>query len=330
YASVLADRRTAIHARLVDVIERQYEGRLTEKCDVLAHHALRGEIWPAAVRYLSEMASRAAARGAFAESLRLYEDALAVLPRLHDSIEHDRWAIDIRLGMHAPLLGLGQIARLLSVYSEADHFAAELGDKRRVGLVAWRRSFSLLLTGRYREGLKYAEQTAEMAAAVDDMELKMLGTYVRASNLGAMGEGRAAADRYGEMLEGESSDSTKNQSWGASTGSLYIVASSYRAWMLGELGDFGGALQSSERAVSEGRRIGNWHGRACGEFFRGWALAIKGDHEVVDQEMRALGEFCEPRGLILWTTLANIARGWALTQLGALDKGVALLEAGTT
>src|SRR5262249_17789119 len=29
-------------------------------------------------------------------------------------------------------------------------------------------------------------------------------------------------------------------------------------------------------------------------------------------------------------TLANIARGWALTQLGALDKGVALLEAGTT
>jgi class 3 adenylate cyclase/tetratricopeptide (TPR) repeat protein len=54
YGSLLQDRRRAIHARIVGVIERVYADRLAEHADRLAHHAFRGEVWDKAVHYLDQ------------------------------------------------------------------------------------------------------------------------------------------------------------------------------------------------------------------------------------------------------------------------------------
>ena len=52
YGSVLQERRRAIHARILGVIERVYAERLAEQVDRLAHHAFRGEVWDKALHYL--------------------------------------------------------------------------------------------------------------------------------------------------------------------------------------------------------------------------------------------------------------------------------------
>jgi len=59
YGSLLQDRRRAIHARIVGVIERVYADRLAEHADRLAHHAFRGEVWDKAVHYLHQTAPSA-------------------------------------------------------------------------------------------------------------------------------------------------------------------------------------------------------------------------------------------------------------------------------
>src|SRR6266566_1824684 len=57
YGSLLQDRRRAIHARIVGVIERVYVDRLAEHVDSLAHHAFRGEVWDKALHYLRQIGS---------------------------------------------------------------------------------------------------------------------------------------------------------------------------------------------------------------------------------------------------------------------------------
>ena len=57
YGSLLQDRRRAIHARIVGVIERIYADRLAEHVDRLAHHAFRGEVWDKALHYLRQTGS---------------------------------------------------------------------------------------------------------------------------------------------------------------------------------------------------------------------------------------------------------------------------------
>jgi class 3 adenylate cyclase/tetratricopeptide (TPR) repeat protein len=57
YGTLLHDRRRAIHAQIVGVIERVHADRLGEHVDRLAHHAFRGEMWEKALHYLREMGS---------------------------------------------------------------------------------------------------------------------------------------------------------------------------------------------------------------------------------------------------------------------------------
>jgi tetratricopeptide (TPR) repeat protein len=54
YGSLLQDHRRALHARIVDGIERVYADRLVEHIDRLAHHVFRGEVWHKALRYLRQ------------------------------------------------------------------------------------------------------------------------------------------------------------------------------------------------------------------------------------------------------------------------------------
>jgi len=45
YGSLLLDRRRALHAKIVDAIEKLYPDRLVEHLEALAHHAFRSEVW---------------------------------------------------------------------------------------------------------------------------------------------------------------------------------------------------------------------------------------------------------------------------------------------
>src|SRR3989441_413047 len=77
YASVLHDRRRALHARIVEAIEAFYPDRLAEQVERLAHHAFRGEVWAKAVTYLRQAGAKALAHSAYREAVSWFEQALA-------------------------------------------------------------------------------------------------------------------------------------------------------------------------------------------------------------------------------------------------------------
>jgi class 3 adenylate cyclase/tetratricopeptide (TPR) repeat protein len=54
YASLLHERRRALHVRALEAIERLHADRLAEHRDQLVHHAFRGELWPKALAYLRD------------------------------------------------------------------------------------------------------------------------------------------------------------------------------------------------------------------------------------------------------------------------------------
>ena len=45
YGSLLRERRRALHAGIVEAIERLSPDRLAEQVERLAYHALQGEVW---------------------------------------------------------------------------------------------------------------------------------------------------------------------------------------------------------------------------------------------------------------------------------------------
>jgi predicted ATPase len=68
YGSLLQERRRALHARILEVLEAGASDRLGDHGERLAHHALRGGLWDKAVTYHHDVAVKAAQRAAWREA----------------------------------------------------------------------------------------------------------------------------------------------------------------------------------------------------------------------------------------------------------------------
>ena len=133
YGSLLQDRRRALHARTAEAIENLYPERLTEHIERLAHHALRGETWDKAVRYLRQAGGKAMARSAAWEAAASFDLALAALQHLPESRARTEQAIDLHLDASGALLAASGPAKSIDHAREAEVLAAAIGDARRQG-----------------------------------------------------------------------------------------------------------------------------------------------------------------------------------------------------
>jgi predicted ATPase len=115
YGALLYERRRAIHARVVDAIEREAAGRLTAQVDRLAHHAVRAELWEKAVAYLHQAGLKAKARSASREAASYVEQALSALAHLPETPETLGKSVDLRFDLHSALIPLGELDRILDV-----------------------------------------------------------------------------------------------------------------------------------------------------------------------------------------------------------------------
>jgi hypothetical protein len=142
YAGLVLERRRAVHARIVEAIERVHTGRLEEQIEALAHHTFRAEQWGPATRLLRQAGDRARERWANREAVSLYEQALVALSHLPESRDRAREALEIRRGLRAALIPLADYRPLLP-HLEAMHAdAALLGNERWFALLmAWRSEY---------------------------------------------------------------------------------------------------------------------------------------------------------------------------------------------
>jgi predicted ATPase len=105
YAGLLGERRRALHAAVVDAIERLHADRLGEHAERLAHHARQGEVWDKAVRYLRQACSKAFLRSANREAANYFEQALDALRRLPEQSGAIAESLDLRFDLrrrHCP------------------------------------------------------------------------------------------------------------------------------------------------------------------------------------------------------------------------------------
>jgi class 3 adenylate cyclase len=108
YGSLLHERRRALHAQLVDVIERLSPDRLGEQVERLAHHAVRGEMWEKAVTYLHQAGAKALGRSANRAAAAAFEEALAASTHLPETRQRLEQEIDLHLDARMARHPMGQ------------------------------------------------------------------------------------------------------------------------------------------------------------------------------------------------------------------------------
>ena len=170
YGGVLQGRRTALHAVIVEAIERLYAERLSEQVELLAHHAVRGRALEKAVQYLREAGAKAVARSAMREAAGFFEQALALLAEMPQTPENLSAALDVRLACGPALIALkgARATEVESLYVPALELADRLNDAQRRFQVLWNLWFVKFTRGDYPQAMQAAQALRHEAEASGD------------------------------------------------------------------------------------------------------------------------------------------------------------------
>jgi tetratricopeptide (TPR) repeat protein len=328
YGSLDQESRKALHAKTVEALEQLYGERVTEQAEALARHALLGEIWDKAVDYLREAGAKAYARAALVEAIERYEQALTLFPRLPTSVENTRRAIDVRLDLQRPLLLAGRLPQLLQLFHEAEPLARQLNDLSRLGRVLYRMGHCFYWDARYRAGVDYARQALNIAAAINDPEMRVLATYGLGLCHQALGEYRTAIDLFTQNVDGPDAELAKRLL--AVTMATYVPCASLIGYSLALLGDFERALIYGGRAIEAADAFDHPFAQAMAYTLQASTLAYRGEFAHALPWCERAVSLCEAKGVLIWLPAAHSALGWALAGAERAAEGLPYLERGAT
>jgi class 3 adenylate cyclase len=295
YGSLLQERRRALHAAILETLERLHAGRFGEQVEVLAHHAVRAGIAAKAIRYLREAGAKAVARSANPEAIGLLDQALALLAEAPQTPETLSDALNLRIMLGSPLIAVhGARSPIVEAcYLAALELVDRLDDPSRRFLVLWGLWYVRFTRGDYAGAVESGERLIEIARSGRDSGRLLEAHHTLWPTLVAMGEPKQAVvhARQGIALYNRARHATYVSLYGGhdpGTCCRYYLALSH--WALGY----------PERAlatVCEASRLAETLGHAMTSTITLWFLAFiqyeRGEHRaavVTAERVQALIE----------------------------------------
>ncbi|MBI3329284.1 MAG: tetratricopeptide repeat protein, partial [Nitrospinae bacterium] len=326
YGSLPQERRRALHARILDAIERLYPDRLAQQDERRAHHALRGEVWGKALTYFRQLGAKAAARSAYREAVVCFEQALVALKHLPENRDTIEQAIDLRLDLRHSLFPLGEFGRMLDHLREAETLAAALEDQRRLRRVtsymtrefrAWGIVSLPFLMGDHDRAVASGQRALAVATATGDFARQVMANYSLGEAYHALGDYRRAMEflrRNVEVLEGDLIRERFSRLGFAGLPSVYSRA--YLVRCLAELGEFGEGIARGEEGVRIAEAVDQSVDLVGAYSALGSLYLRKGDlHKAVPVLERCLA-LAQPRNHPYWFPViaSSLGSAYALSE----------------
>jgi tetratricopeptide (TPR) repeat protein len=318
YAGVLQGRRRELHVRIVAAIEALHGDRLTEHVEHLAHHAVRGEDWEKAVRFLREAGAKALARSASREATVCFRRALDALTHLPHGRETTELAIDLRLDLYDALVPVDELRSLLGDLREAERLAEALGDNRRLGLARLHSAHVLILIDDARASVQLAQNVVAIAEDLGDETIASRARLWLGCGYYALGQHRSAVEFVGKSTLPTPGDSRR-----------FVRQSGYLAMFLAELGEFAEAERAAEITITSPlaspERPWNF-ANACWQI--AWFWSLKGDFDRATPMAERAVAIHRQWGFRRTLGTSTSLLGHILALSGRISDAVDLLEEG--
>ena len=272
YGGLLQERRRELHARIVNAIETLHHDRVGEHIDLLAHHALRGELREKAVSYLFQAGLKAGRHSALRTAAGWYDQALLVLEALPDSRHKLEQSFDILRHLRSALTNLGETRKALQRLREAEPLAEKLNDESRRGLVCTGMCVMNCYHGELDHALANGARALAIAEQIGDASLRSLAV----NDLIQVHWNRGEYERVVELATGSPAEMPRE--------ALYLAHSPGPIWgqcnlvrSLAELGRFAEAARHADEVLRLAEPIRGTHTVGMAHLSAGLRLLAKGD-----------------------------------------------------
>jgi class 3 adenylate cyclase/tetratricopeptide (TPR) repeat protein len=324
YGGILQDRRRELHAQIVSSIETLHHNRLGEQVELLAHHALRGELREKAVSYLFQAGLKAGRHSALRIAAGWYDQAMRVLEALPDSRYKLEQSFDIRIQVRSALTNLGETRNALQPLREAEALAGKLNDERRRGLVYALLCIMNCYHGELDEALASGARALATAEQIGDASLRLVtGIYLQATHLY-----RGEYERVVELATGSIAVMPAGEVSYFGHGPGPIMGQCNLVRSLAELGRFVDAARHAQEVLRLAAPMHVTHAVGMAHLSAGLCLLAKGDWlEARPLVERGLAEYRKGNVFIsLPHAVASLAR--ILAQVGDVEEASRHLQEG--
>ncbi len=330
YGGMLHERRRALHARIVETIEKTYAGRISEQVERLGHHALRAESWDRAIAYLRQAGAKAASRSANVEAIDHLTKGLDALTNLPDVPDRLRLELDLQIALGPVLMttrgyGAPEVER---AYERARELCRRVGEDPELFAVLHGLWLHYWLRGDIATMLDLAQQLSDLAQRVGDRALRLVAHDVRGEVAVYLGDFPAARSHMEQCVA--LYDPSQDRSLGLRYGGYDpgIAARAIGAHALWCLGHPDQALEWSRGAVALARDLSHLATLVI-------ALGHAGILHYLRREPRLTLEVAEEalalsagQGLEFWKAFAEILRGWSLVRQRRGPEGIESMRHG--
>ena len=327
YSGLLQERRRALHAQVVEAIERTSGERREEHTERLAHHALRGELWDKALTYLRQAGARAMARLAPRETVPLLEQALDALRHLPETDITVDQAIETRIALRSALFILNEHGRVRQLLDEATELAEKHGNRRRLGQISHNVAIHHAVQGEHEAALDAAKRavvlgdqakdTRVVASGYEHLALAhcLLGNYDS-----GVEQGRAALPFLKDLTPDARFPRAAHPA---------VAPRRYLAWCLVERGEFIEALAVAEDALAVAKSAGHEFSRILAQELVGYVHLWRGE---LRESLAHLEQAFLPYGSTDWPSPRVVMGGrdaWlglVYAELGRTDDALSTLD----
>ena len=323
YESLLKANRIALHARLLDVLERSGEAAP----EVKAQHAEAAGLVERALGYWEQAGGRAQARPAYREAIASFENAIRLCRALSDGVEWKRREQGLQLQLGQALIANRgyQALPTLRAFERALALAEEVGDVTLQIPAMYGQWASKYV--RVADSSNLAQRFAALAGTQPETGPRLVA--LRTVALERFHEGRFKESLALARRSLEAYDPVAHHDLAHRFGhDPRTAAASYEAWNLWYLGFPDQAARASEDNLRWTRQVD--HANTTG-FCLCFGVLLPNiwlrRPGRVDSAAREALRLSEDNAMALWHAWARIHLGWALSQLGTAP-GLDEIEAG--
>ena len=173
YNSLLHKRKTELHRKIGQGIEKIHTNRLQELCEMLAYHFLQGEDWQHTYEYCQKAGLKAYSHSAYEQAQRYFEDALTAIKKLPSEKTRIQQEIDLRFNMRSPLIALGRHEEWGEWIRGAESLARKIDDDARLSNVLNYLSSLHWLKGQHRKAIEVGEKALNLAEKAEHFSYKV-------------------------------------------------------------------------------------------------------------------------------------------------------------
>jgi predicted ATPase/class 3 adenylate cyclase len=326
YNALLHERRTALHANIVDALEEMARDNPAEHYEALAHHAFQSELWEKAVRYLQRAGAKAMSRSAFLEAAADCERALAALTHLPESQERLVQQIDLHLEARNVLFLLGDSARVSEHLHSAETLVQTLGDEQRTARVLNFLNGYYGLAGDPERAIEIGRRTLALTATGNDPALGAVAQYYTGVAYKQMGQYGPAIEILRRGIRSVDGD-LRHERFGTAA-VLSVTCRSHLVQCLAAIGQFSEGVCHAE----EGIRIAEEANHAVGLIHILCSLGVlhltKGDLDRAISTLERGLDICRSANIPVYVPLVSSRLGLAYANSGRISEAIPYLERG--